>query len=53
MKRSEALRTLSHQHHQGLFAALQLKRAQRGTAANARQVFIDFLSASRSGCSFR
>lgn len=42
MKRSEALRTLSHQHHQGLFAALQLKRADRETAADARQTFIDF-----------
>jgi hemerythrin-like domain-containing protein len=42
MKRSEALRTLSHQHHQGLFAALQLKRADRETAADARQAFIDF-----------
>ena len=42
MKRNEALRTLSHQHHQGLFAALQLKRAQQDTAARARQAFIDF-----------
>ena len=42
MKRSEALRALSHQHHQGLFAALQLKRAGRETAAEARQVFLDF-----------
>ena len=42
MKRSEALRALSHQHHQGLFAALQLKRAGQETAAEARQVFLDF-----------
>jgi hemerythrin-like domain-containing protein len=42
MKRSAALRTLSHQHHQGLYAALQLKRAQRETAADARQAFVDF-----------
>ena len=42
MKRSEALRALSHQHHQGLFAALQLKRAGRETAVEARQVFLDF-----------
>jgi hemerythrin-like domain-containing protein len=42
MKRSAALRTLSHQHHQGLYAALQLKRAQQKTAANARQAFVDF-----------
>ena len=42
MKRSKALRALSHQHHQGLFAALQLKRARRETAVEARQVFLDF-----------
>ena len=42
VKRSEALRALSHQHHQGLFAALQLKRAGRESAAEARQVFLDF-----------
>jgi hemerythrin-like domain-containing protein len=42
MKRSEALRALSHQHHQGLFAALQLKRARRETAVEARQAFLDF-----------
>jgi 2,4-dienoyl-CoA reductase-like NADH-dependent reductase (Old Yellow Enzyme family) len=34
VKRSTALRALSHQHHQGLFAALQLKRAGRKTAVN-------------------
>ena len=38
MKRSEALKVLSHQHHRGLFAALQLKRAGRETAAEARKV---------------
>ena len=42
MKRSEALRVLSHQHHQGLFAALQLKRARRDTATEARTAFLDF-----------
>jgi hemerythrin-like domain-containing protein len=42
MKRSDALRVLSHQHHQGLFAALQLKRARKETAAEARRVFLDF-----------
>jgi iron-sulfur cluster repair protein YtfE (RIC family) len=42
MKRSEALRALSHQHHQGLFAALQLKRARQETAAEARRGFLDF-----------
>lgn len=42
MKRSEALKGLSHQHHRGLFAALQLKRARPETAADARQAFLDF-----------
>ena len=42
MKRSDALRALSHQHHQGLFAALQLKRARQETAADARTIFLDF-----------
>lgn len=42
MKRSEALRALSHQHHQGLFAALQLKRARQDSAAEARSVFLNF-----------
>ena len=42
MKRSEALKTLSHQHHQGLYAALKLKRAGPDTAADARRVFLDF-----------
>jgi uncharacterized cupin superfamily protein len=42
VKRSDALRVLSHQHHQGLFAALQLKRAGAETAGEARRVFLDF-----------
>jgi hemerythrin-like domain-containing protein len=42
MKRSEALKVLSHQHHHGLFAALQLKRASAETAADARRAFLDF-----------
>jgi hemerythrin-like domain-containing protein len=42
MKRSKALRALSHDHHQGLFAALQLKRARQETADDARTVFLDF-----------
>lgn len=42
MKRSKALRALSHQHNQGLFAALQLKRAGREAAVEARQAFLDF-----------
>ena len=42
MKRSEALKALSHQHHQGLYAALKLKRADSDTAAEARRIFLDF-----------
>jgi hypothetical protein len=42
MKRSAALTPLSHQHHQGLFAALQLKRAAPETVAEARGAFLDF-----------
>ena len=42
MKRSEALQPLSHQHHQGLFAALQLKRSSPETAADALSAFLDF-----------
>jgi hemerythrin-like domain-containing protein len=49
MKRSEALKVLSHQHHQGLFAALQLRRAGPETAAQARQAFLDFFE--REGAS--
>jgi hemerythrin-like domain-containing protein len=49
MKRSEALKVLSHQHHQGLFAALQLMRAAPETAAQARQAFLDFFE--REGAS--
>jgi iron-sulfur cluster repair protein YtfE (RIC family) len=42
MKRSEALAPLSRDHHQGLFVALQLKRADAGTAAQARDAFLTF-----------
>jgi hemerythrin-like domain-containing protein len=42
MKRSEALKVLSHQHHQGLFAALRLKRASPETSGEARRAFLDF-----------
>ncbi len=42
MKRIDALKGLSHQHHQGLFAALKLKRAQRETALEARTAFLNF-----------
>lgn len=42
MRRSEALKPLSHDHHQGLYVALQLKRAESSTAAEARRAFLDF-----------
>jgi hemerythrin-like domain-containing protein len=42
MKRSDALVPLSRQHHQGLFAALKLKRADAGSADEARAAFVDF-----------
>lgn len=42
MKRSEALTPLSHQHHQGLFVSLKLKRATTETAAEARTAFLEF-----------
>ena len=49
MKRNDALRVLSHQHHQGLFAALQLRRAGPETAAEARRVFLDFYERDGAG----
>jgi hemerythrin-like domain-containing protein len=42
VKRSDALAPLSHQHHQGLFAALKLKRADAAAAAEARVAFAEF-----------
>lgn len=51
MRRSEALKPLSHDHHQGLYVALQLKRASPETAAEARQAFLDFLA--RESAHFR
>jgi hemerythrin-like domain-containing protein len=42
MKRSEALASLSRDHHQGLFVALQLRRADADTAAQAREAFLNF-----------
>jgi iron-sulfur cluster repair protein YtfE (RIC family) len=42
MKRSEALALLSRDHHQGLFVALQLRRADNDTAAQAREAFLSF-----------
>ena len=49
MRRSAALTGLSHQHHQGLFAALQLKRADEQSAHEARTAFLDFFE--REGAS--
>jgi hemerythrin-like domain-containing protein len=42
VKRSTALTPLSHQHHQGLFVAMKLKRADAAGAAEAREAFMDF-----------
>ena len=41
MKRSAALTPLSHDHHQALFVAVQLKRAEDGSAFS---LFREFLS---------
>jgi Hemerythrin HHE cation binding domain len=42
LKRSDALAPLSRQHHQGLFAALKLKRADTASAGEARAAFVEF-----------
>jgi hemerythrin-like domain-containing protein len=42
VKRSDALAPLSRQHHQGLFTAMKLKRADAAGAAEARAAFVDF-----------
>lgn len=42
MKRSEALAPLSRQHHQGLFVAMRLKRADSAGAVEARRAFLEF-----------
>jgi iron-sulfur cluster repair protein YtfE (RIC family) len=42
VKRSDALAPLSRQHHQGLFTAMKLKRADAASAAEARAAFVDF-----------
>lgn len=42
MKRSEELAPLSRDHHQGLFAALKLRRASAEDAAAAREAFLAF-----------
>lgn len=40
--RGDFLRALSRDHHQGLSAALRLKRTTSATAREARQQFLDF-----------
>lgn len=42
MKRSEALAILSRDHHQALFVAQKLTRAETDTAAAARTRFLDY-----------
>jgi Hemerythrin HHE cation binding domain len=51
MRLSGALTPLSHQHHEGLYVALQLKRARPDTAAEARRAFLDFFE--REAAHFR
>lgn len=41
MKRSPALTPLSHDHHRALFVALQLKRAEDGSAFDAFRGFLE------------
>jgi hemerythrin-like domain-containing protein len=48
VKRSEFLQALSNGHHQGLYAALQLRRATPGSAAEARRAFLRFWHAEGS-----
>ena len=47
MKRSEELAPLSRDHHQGLFAALKLRRATAASAADARAIFLAFWADGR------
>src|SRR4051812_512336 len=42
MKRDPALVTLSHDHHQALFVAQKLRRANADTADDARAAFIAY-----------
>lgn len=42
MKRDPALTSLSHDHHQALFVALQLRRAADETAESARAAFLAY-----------
>ena len=45
MKRDESLASLSREHHQALFRALKLKRADADAAAEALAEMIDFFDA--------
>jgi hemerythrin-like domain-containing protein len=45
MKRDEALSPLSRDHHQALFQALALKRADQATAAQALRDMVEFFDA--------
>ena len=45
MRRSEALAGLSRDHHQALFVAQRLRRADAATARDARAAFLDFWQA--------
>jgi hemerythrin-like domain-containing protein len=42
VKRSDALKALSRQHHQGLSVALRLRRATPDTARQTREAFLEF-----------
>ena len=42
MKRSAALASLSRDHHQALVVAQRLRRAEAGTAADARERFLTY-----------
>jgi len=49
VKRSDALKALSRQHHQGLFVAMRLKRATPDTARQAREAFLVFWASEGRG----
>jgi hemerythrin-like domain-containing protein len=49
VKRSDALKALSRQHHQGLVVAMRLKRATADTAREAREAFLDFWASEGQG----
>jgi hemerythrin HHE cation binding domain-containing protein len=49
VKRSDALKALSRQHHQGLVVAMRLKRATTETAGEVREAFLDFWASERQG----